>query len=198
MLEVVKAAEKRVLERELSGAENKEYLSMEGLPAFNKVTAELLLGAGSAALKEGRVATLQSLSGTGSLRVGAAFIARFMKGRTVYISNPTWGNHYNIFGDEGVPARPWPQSRSLRAAGCSGRIPWAAAAASVQHNVAPTALRCDAPPSAATPALRSGRTTATSMPRLWAWTLPAWLRTSRRGLCQPATRNPDPAVLSAD
>jgi hypothetical protein len=34
--------------------------------------------------------------------VGAAFIARFMKGTTVYISNPTWGNHRNIFGDEGV------------------------------------------------------------------------------------------------
>lgn len=44
----------------------------------------------------------QALSGTGSLRVGAAFIARFMKGTTVYISNPTWGNHRNIFGDEGV------------------------------------------------------------------------------------------------
>jgi aspartate/tyrosine/aromatic aminotransferase len=25
-----------------------------------------------------------------------------MKGTTVYISNPTWGNHRNIFGDEGV------------------------------------------------------------------------------------------------
>jgi aspartate/tyrosine/aromatic aminotransferase len=45
---------------------------------------------------------LQALSGTGSLRVGAAFIARWMKGATVYISNPTWGNHRNIFGDEGV------------------------------------------------------------------------------------------------
>ncbi len=44
----------------------------------------------------------QALSGTGSLRLGAAFIARFMKGTTVYISNPTWGNHRNIFGDEGV------------------------------------------------------------------------------------------------
>lgn len=42
--------------------------------------------------------------GTGSLRVGAAFCARFMKGRTVYISDPTWGNHKNIFGDEGVEA----------------------------------------------------------------------------------------------
>jgi hypothetical protein len=48
------------------------------------------------------VACLQSLSGTGSLRVAAGFIARFMKGSTVYLSNPTWGNHRNIFGDEGV------------------------------------------------------------------------------------------------
>lgn len=45
---------------------------------------------------------LQALSGTGSLRLGAAFIARWMQGTTVYISNPTWGNHRNIFGDEGV------------------------------------------------------------------------------------------------
>lgn len=45
---------------------------------------------------------VQALSGTGSLRLGAAIIARFMKGTTVYISNPTWGNHRNIFGDEGV------------------------------------------------------------------------------------------------
>jgi hypothetical protein len=48
------------------------------------------------------VVCLQALSGTGSLRLAAAFIARWMKGTTVYISNPTWGNHRNIFGDEGV------------------------------------------------------------------------------------------------
>jgi hypothetical protein len=36
------------------------------------------------------VTTLQSLSGTGSLRIGAAFISKFMPGRTVYLSNPTW------------------------------------------------------------------------------------------------------------
>lgn len=34
--------------------------------------------------------------------MGSAFIARFLKGATVYLSNPTWGNHRNIFGDEGV------------------------------------------------------------------------------------------------
>ena len=42
---------------------------------------------------QGRVATLQSLSGTGSLRVGAEFISKFLPGRTVYLSNPTWCAH---------------------------------------------------------------------------------------------------------
>ena len=48
------------------------------------------------------VATLQALSGTGSLRIGAQFIAKFLPGTTVYLSNPTWGNHKNIFSDAGV------------------------------------------------------------------------------------------------
>ncbi len=39
---------------------------------------------------QGRVATLQSLSGTGSLRVGAEFISKFLPGTTVYLSSPTW------------------------------------------------------------------------------------------------------------
>ena len=48
---------------------------------------------------------LQSLSGTGSLRVGAEFIAKFMPGTVAYISRPTWGNHKNIFADAGVEWR---------------------------------------------------------------------------------------------
>jgi aspartate aminotransferase, chloroplastic len=51
---------------------------------------------------QGRVAVLQSLSGTGSLRVGAAFIKAWLAGKTVYLSNPTWGNHRNIFADSGL------------------------------------------------------------------------------------------------
>lgn len=98
VLDVVKKAERRIIDRN----ENKEYLPIEGLEAFRKATVELLLGSDSKAVQEGRVAVIQSLSGTGSLRVGAAFIAKFMKGTTVYLSNPTWGNHKNIFSDEGV------------------------------------------------------------------------------------------------
>ncbi|KMT19044.1 hypothetical protein BVRB_2g031370 [Beta vulgaris subsp. vulgaris] len=45
-----------MLERE----ENKECLPIEGLAAFNKVTAELLFGADNPVLKEQRVCTLRS------------------------------------------------------------------------------------------------------------------------------------------
>lgn len=99
VLKVVRHAEQKMLENNL----NKEYLPIEGLVAFNKATAELLLGADNAAIKEGRVATVQGLSGTGSLRLGAAFLQRYLPGAKVLISNPTWGNHKNIFNDAGVP-----------------------------------------------------------------------------------------------
>ncbi|PSC75103.1 aspartate aminotransferase [Micractinium conductrix] len=98
VLNVVRKAEERML----AANENKEYLPIEGLAAFRKATVELLLGADSPAIKEGRIACLQSLSGTGSLRIGAAFIAKFMPGAAAYISRPTWGNHKNIFADAGV------------------------------------------------------------------------------------------------
>ncbi|KAK9742193.1 hypothetical protein RND81_03G154400 [Saponaria officinalis] len=99
VLEVVKKAENLMLER----GENKEYLPIEGLAAFNKVTAELLFGAGNPVISEQRVATVQSLSGTGSLRLAAGLIERYFPGAKVLISSPTWGNHKNIFNDARVP-----------------------------------------------------------------------------------------------
>ncbi|KAI3891428.1 hypothetical protein MKX03_020710 [Papaver bracteatum] len=99
VLDVVKKAENLMLER----GENKEYLPIEGLAAFNKATAELLLGADNPILQQGRVATIQGLSGTGSLRLAGAFIERYFPGAKVLISSPTWGNHKNIFNDSRVP-----------------------------------------------------------------------------------------------
>ncbi|KAL1552221.1 Aspartate aminotransferase, cytoplasmic [Salvia divinorum] len=99
VLDVVKKAENLMLER----GENKEYLPIEGLAAFNKATAELLFGAESVVLQQQRVATVQGLSGTGSLRLAAVLIERYFPGAKVLISAPTWGNHKNIFNDAGVP-----------------------------------------------------------------------------------------------
>ncbi|MQM06279.1 hypothetical protein Taro_039100 [Colocasia esculenta] len=99
VLRVVKKAETLLLEK----GENKEYLPIEGLAAFNKATAELLLGADNPVIKEGRVATVQGLSGTGSLRLAAAFIQRYFPEAKALISSPSWGNHKNIFNDARVP-----------------------------------------------------------------------------------------------
>ncbi|XP_047251681.1 aspartate aminotransferase, chloroplastic isoform X3 [Capsicum annuum] len=99
VLNVVKKAENLMLER----GENKEYLPIEGLSAFNKVTSELLFGADNPVLQQQRVATIQGLSGTGSLRIAAALIERYFPGSKVLISSPTWGNHKNIFNDARVP-----------------------------------------------------------------------------------------------
>ncbi|XP_059292143.1 aspartate aminotransferase, chloroplastic [Lycium ferocissimum] len=99
VLNVVKKAENLMLER----GDNKEYLPIEGLAAFNKVTAELLFGADNPVIQQQRVATIQGLSGTGSLRIAAALIERYFPGSKVLISSPTWGNHKNIFNDARVP-----------------------------------------------------------------------------------------------
>lgn len=46
-----------------------EYLGITGNPKFNALSAQLAFGEGSPVIKEGRNATVQCLSGTGSLRV---------------------------------------------------------------------------------------------------------------------------------
>lgn len=86
---------------------NHEYLAIDGLPQFVTVARKLLFGADSIAIKQNRVATTQSLSGTGALRIGCEFIARHLpKGTTIYYSKPTWGNHNAIFNASGLPSKP--------------------------------------------------------------------------------------------
>ncbi|PNW78716.1 hypothetical protein CHLRE_09g387726v5 [Chlamydomonas reinhardtii] len=89
-------------------AANKEYLPIAGLPEFNRLSRELALGPSHPAIRDGRVATVQALSGTGALRVGAEFLAQHLppgQPRVVYLPNPTWGNHKTIFGRAGMQVR---------------------------------------------------------------------------------------------
>lgn len=49
---------------------------------------------------------LQSISGTGALRLGAAFLNSFWEGnKEVYMPAPTWANHIPIFQHSGVKVR---------------------------------------------------------------------------------------------
>ncbi|URD98534.1 Aspartate aminotransferase [Musa troglodytarum] len=95
----------------------KEYLPITGLADFNKLSAKLIFGADSPAIQENRVATVQCLSGTGSLRVGGEFLARHYHERTIYIPQPTWGNHPKVFTLAGLSVKTYryydPTTRGL-------------------------------------------------------------------------------------
>ncbi|WP_225765552.1 amino acid aminotransferase [Stenotrophomonas sp. Marseille-Q4652] len=77
------------------------YLPIDGLPAYTQATQKLVFGAESPLLAAGRVATSQTIGGSGALRVGADLLHRLLPHATVAISNPSWENHRAVFGAAG-------------------------------------------------------------------------------------------------
>ncbi|KAM7509527.1 hypothetical protein LguiA_019980 [Lonicera macranthoides] len=114
VLNVVRRAEQMLVNDQ---SRVKEYLPIIGLADFNKLSAKLIFGADSPAIQENRVTTVQGLSGTGSLRVGAEFLARHYHEHTIYIPLPTWGNHPKIFNLAGLSVKTYryynPATRGL-------------------------------------------------------------------------------------
>ncbi|MGL4036970.1 aromatic amino acid transaminase [Kosakonia cowanii] len=85
------------------------YLPMEGLNSYRHAIAPLLFGAGHTVLEQQRVATIQTLGGSGALKVGADFLKRYFPNSGVWVSDPTWENHIAIFEGAGfeVSTYPW-------------------------------------------------------------------------------------------
>ncbi|PWN52626.1 putative aspartate aminotransferase mitochondrial precursor [Violaceomyces palustris] len=85
---------------------DKEYLPITGLADFTKNAAILAYGKDSVPVKENRVAITQSISGTGALRIGGAFLQRhYPHSKTIYLPTPSWGNHTPIFRDSGLEVK---------------------------------------------------------------------------------------------
>lgn len=102
LLQAVAEAEARLV---TDAGRNKEYLPIGGSPEFCTASRTLAFGPDCPAAAAGRIATVQSLSGTGALRVGAEFLARHHAVRTVLLPDPTWGNHVAIFTAAGHELR---------------------------------------------------------------------------------------------
>ncbi|HEJ9170835.1 aspartate/tyrosine/aromatic aminotransferase [Serratia marcescens] len=98
VLTSVKKAEQYLLENETT----KNYLGIEGIPAFASCTQELLFGKESPIVTARRARTAQTPGGTGGLRVAADFIANQTSAERIWISNPSWPNHKNVFSAVGL------------------------------------------------------------------------------------------------
>ncbi|HHA1935887.1 TPA: aromatic amino acid transaminase [Enterobacter ludwigii] len=84
------------------------YLPMEGLNSYRNTIAPLLFGADHAVLTQKRVATIQTLGGSGALKVGADFLKKYFPDSGVWVSDPTWENHVAIFEGAGFTVQTYP------------------------------------------------------------------------------------------
>ncbi|EPY36683.1 aspartate aminotransferase [Strigomonas culicis] len=101
-LPVVQKAEERVVAAKL----DHEYLPSTGHPGFVEAALKMLYGD---TYNADKMAGVQSLSGTGALTIGALYLHQTLSLRlranggalealpAVYVSDPTWPNHFNIF-----------------------------------------------------------------------------------------------------
>lgn len=105
VLPSVRAAEKKLHE---DADFNHEYLNIWGFEQFTSSATEILFGKQSGVIKEGRIISLQSVSGTGALSIAAKFFNKICPDATVYISDPTWTNHSAIFGSKGFKVSKYP------------------------------------------------------------------------------------------
>ncbi|XP_065198390.1 aspartate aminotransferase, mitochondrial-like [Sycon ciliatum] len=99
VLPSVRKAEQLLLARNL----DKEYLPISGLASFTGASARLAFGGDSSVIKDGLNSTVQTISGTGALSIGAHFLKRFFPhSKKVFFPTPTWGNHGPIFKTAGL------------------------------------------------------------------------------------------------
>ncbi|EHP43059.1 aromatic amino acid aminotransferase [Cupriavidus basilensis OR16] len=84
------------------------YLPMEGMAQYRQALQKVIFGKDSAALREGRVATIQSVGGSGALRIGAEFLKTYFPGSGVWVSDPTWDNHQVLFAGAGLDVHTYP------------------------------------------------------------------------------------------
>ena len=100
---------------------DKEYLPIDGLADFCRGARMAVFGWDSPHVDSDRIGTVQTLSGTGALRVVADTLAKF-KPAPIYVSSPTWPNHMPVFTAAGLQVREYryfdKKTKGLDLAGC--------------------------------------------------------------------------------
>lgn len=82
----------------LDAAGSKGYLPIDGATDYNAAVGKLILGENSNA----QIATAQTPGGTVSLRLAGELVKRVFSVDTIWMSNPTWANHPQIYTAAGL------------------------------------------------------------------------------------------------
>ncbi|MEU2183241.1 aromatic amino acid transaminase [Streptomyces thermolilacinus] len=108
VMRAVREAEVRLAEHSAS----KEYRGLSGNTAFNRAMLSLVLGDDVPA---GRATAVQTVAGTGALRLLADLVRQTRPGATVWISDPAYVNHRPILEAAGLAVRAfrWTDPRGL-------------------------------------------------------------------------------------
>ena len=104
-LDTIIEAQKRIAPK---NTQTKLYLPMEGFKPYRDAIQALLFGQNSQAVQQGRAVTIQTLGGSGALKVGADFLKSYFPNSEVWVSQPTWDNHIAIFNGAGIKSNFYP------------------------------------------------------------------------------------------
>jgi aromatic-amino-acid transaminase len=104
VMEAVRQAESSLLQ----SIGPRSYLPMEGFAPYRQAVQKLVFGAAHEAVASGRIATLQTLGGSGGLKVGGDFLKRYFPESQVWVSDPTWENHRAMFEGAGFKVNTYP------------------------------------------------------------------------------------------
>lgn len=104
VLQSVRKAEQKLAETAMP----RNYLPIDGLALYNKAVQEVVFGADHEAVKSGRIVTVQSLGGTGGLKLGADLVKRINPRAEAWISDPSWENHRALLEFAGFKVNTYP------------------------------------------------------------------------------------------
>ncbi len=97
LLAAVRAAEERLS----ADPKPRGYLPIDGMKLYDDDVKALVFGEGSEAVTSGRTITIQSLGGTGALKLGADFLRLVSPDAVVLLSEPSWEKHQALFSRAG-------------------------------------------------------------------------------------------------
>ncbi|MFK7912320.1 MAG: aromatic amino acid transaminase, partial [Pseudomonadales bacterium] len=104
ILQSVKQAEAQLIKAQLS----KAYIPQAGDPTFIEQLTPLLLGPELAASAAHRVALVQAPGGCGALRIAAEVAYAANRSARIWVSTPTWANHFPLLQASGFELLTYP------------------------------------------------------------------------------------------